>query len=99
MHQPKKSNRTPLHSPEHPETEVPSTKSQGETVIRRLTLLFLTVVASLSGATLASHAQSQSLLTRHTREVTLNGQAPLVGHLPATQSMRIVLVLPHRNQA
>jgi subtilase family serine protease len=39
------------------------------------------------------------LLTRHVREATLNGQAPLVGHLPATQSMRLVLVLPHRNQA
>jgi subtilase family serine protease len=39
------------------------------------------------------------LLTRHVREVTLNGQAPLVGRLPATQSMRLVLVLPHRNEA
>ena len=33
------------------------------------------------------------------REVVLNGQAKSVGRLPATQSMRLVLVLPHRNQA
>jgi subtilase family serine protease len=39
------------------------------------------------------------LLTRHTREVTVNGQAPLVGHLPETQVMRLVLTLPLRNQA
>ena len=39
------------------------------------------------------------LLTRHVREVTLNGQAPFVGRLPATQSMRIDIVLPVRDQA
>ena len=46
-----------------------------------------------------AQAQSQSLLTRHVREVVLNGEAQPVGRLPATQSMRLVLVLPHRNQA
>jgi subtilase family serine protease len=39
------------------------------------------------------------LVTRHVREVALNGQAQLVGHLPATQPMRLVLVLPLRYQA
>jgi subtilase family serine protease len=67
-------------------------------VIRRLSVSLLTIVAMMSGATIVSQAQPQSLLTRHVREVTRNGQAPLVGHLPATQSMRLVLVLPHRNQ-
>ena len=43
--------------------------------------------------------QSQSLLTRHTREVTGNGQAPSVGRLPATQIMQLDLVLPLRDQA
>jgi subtilase family serine protease len=38
-------------------------------------------------------------LTAHVREVTLSGQAQFVGNLPATQSMRLVLVLPLRNQA
>ncbi|MGA2019710.1 MAG: S53 family serine peptidase [Candidatus Sulfotelmatobacter sp.] len=67
-------------------------------MIRRLNVFLLTIVAIVSGATIVSQAQ-QSLLTRHVREVVRNGQAPLVGHLPATQSMRIVLVLPHRDQA
>jgi kumamolisin len=58
----------------------------------------LTVVAIVSGAAIVSQAQ-QSLLTRHVRDAVLSKQAPLVGHLPATQSMRLVLVLPHRNQA
>jgi subtilase family serine protease len=68
-------------------------------VIQRLSVFFLAIVAMLSSAAIVSQAQPQSLLTRHTRDVVVNGQAPLVGHLPAAQSMRLVLVLPHRNQA
>jgi len=44
-------------------------------------------------------ALAQSPMTRHVREVTLNGQAQSMGRLPAKQSMRLVLVLPLRNQA
>jgi hypothetical protein len=43
-------------------------------------------------------AQSLPLMTRHTREATLNGEAQLVGRLPAAETMRLVLVLPLRNQ-
>jgi subtilase family serine protease len=46
-----------------------------------------------------AQAQPQSLLTRHVREVILNGQAPSVGRLPANQSMRIDIVLAVRDQA
>jgi beta-lactam-binding protein with PASTA domain/N-acetylneuraminic acid mutarotase len=53
----------------------------------------------MPGAVIVSQAQQQPLLTRHVPEVTLNGQARLAGRLPAEQSMRLVLVLPHRNQA
>jgi subtilase family serine protease len=60
-------------------------------------LAALLVVACLCGATFAQ--DSLPLLTHHVREVTRNGQAPLVGHLPSTQSMRLVFVLPLRNQA
>ena len=67
-------------------------------MMRRLSTL-LTVVALVSVANVVSHAQSLPLLTRHVREVTTNGQARSVGRLPATQSMRLVLVLPLRNQA
>src|ERR1700677_2224918 len=59
----------------------------------------LLVSALVSGAVVVSPAQQQPLLTRHVRDVTLNGQAPLVGRLPAAQSMRLTLVLPHRNEA
>jgi kumamolisin len=38
------------------------------------------------------------LLTRHVRDVVLNGQAQSVGHLPANQTMRLELVLGLRHQ-
>jgi subtilase family serine protease len=56
------------------------------------------MVAMVLGVNVVCQAEPQSLLTRHVREVTLNGQAPSVGRLPSTQSMRLVLVLPLRNQ-
>jgi len=56
----------------------------------------LTVVAIVSALNIVSQAQ-QSLQTRHVREEVRSGVAPMVGHLPATQSMRLVMVLPHRN--
>jgi subtilase family serine protease len=68
-------------------------------VTRRLSEFLLALVAILLGVTITSQAQPLSLMTRHVRQATLNGYAPLVGRLPATQSMRLVLVLPHRNQA
>ncbi|HEY6290281.1 MAG TPA: S53 family peptidase [Terriglobia bacterium] len=43
-------------------------------------------------------AQPQPPLTRHVREVTLNGEAQSVGRLPAQQSMRIDIVLALRDQ-
>jgi kumamolisin len=43
--------------------------------------------------------RAQSLMTRHVREVTLNGQAQPIGRLPATQIMQLDLVLPLRDQA
>ena len=58
----------------------------------------LTVVATVLAVSIVCQAQSQTLLTRHVREAVLNGEAQWVGHLPATQSMRLVLVLPHRHQ-
>jgi kumamolisin len=67
-------------------------------VIRKLSVFFLAIIAIVSGASLVSQAQPQSLLTHHIPEAALNGHAPLLGRLPATQSMRLVLVLPHRNQ-
>ena len=49
----------------------------------------------------ASPARGQgfTLMTRHVREVTLNGEARLMAKLPAGQTMRLVMTLPLRNQA
>ena len=65
---------------------------------RRLgTSLFLMIMLLLFAS--VCHAESPSLMTRHVRDVVRDGQAPLVGRLPATQTMRLALVLPLRNQA
>ena len=68
-------------------------------MIRRLGPSLLTIVALVSLTHISSYAQSPALLTHHVREVVANGQAPLVGHLPATQAMRLVVALPLRNQS
>jgi subtilase family serine protease len=44
-------------------------------------------------------SRAETLMTRHVREVTQNGRATLVGHLPATQIMQLDVVLPVRDQA
>jgi kumamolisin len=66
-------------------------------MIRRIGLLLLTLVAILSVVTMNSKAQS--VLTRHVREVTRNGNAKPVGRLPKTQVLQLNLVLPLRDQA
>ncbi|MGA8622299.1 MAG: S53 family serine peptidase [Candidatus Sulfotelmatobacter sp.] len=68
-------------------------------MIRKSSISLLTIIALVSLASIVSYAQSQPLLTRHAREVSLSGLAPAVGRLPGIQSMRLVLVLPLRNQA
>jgi subtilase family serine protease len=68
-------------------------------MIRRLGTSLLASVALASVVNIVCHAQTLPLLTRHVRDVTLNGQARSVGRLPATQTMRLVLVLPLRNRA
>jgi len=65
---------------------------------RKLSVLFtigtITPILSVVG-----RAQSLPPLTRHVHEAVRNGTAKPLGRLPAEQSMRIVFVLPHRNQA
>jgi len=68
-------------------------------MIRRFCTSLLTVGALVLLAAFTSQAELRPMLTHHVREVTRNGQARLVGHLPANQSMRLVMVLPLRNQA
>ena len=46
-----------------------------------------------------TQAQAQSLLTRHVRQAVISGQAKFLNRLPATQSLRIDIVLPLRDPA
>jgi kumamolisin len=46
-----------------------------------------------------AHAQGPLPLTKHVRDAVAKLQAGLVGRLPATQSLRLAIALPLRNQA
>jgi subtilase family serine protease len=59
----------------------------------------ITVLAIVFLASTLAQAEPQSLLTRHVRDVVANGQAPLVGQLPATQSIHFDMVLALRDRA
>ena len=66
---------------------------------RKLSTFLLAIFALVSCASVVSQAQTQSLLTKHVFEEVSTGKVASLGHLPATQSLRLVLVLPHSNQA
>jgi subtilase family serine protease len=59
----------------------------------------ITLLAIVFLAHTLAQAEPQPLLTRHVRDVVANGQAPLVGKLPATQTLRFDIVLPLRDRA
>ncbi|MGA2369484.1 MAG: protease pro-enzyme activation domain-containing protein [Candidatus Korobacteraceae bacterium] len=64
---------------------------------QRLWVLLLSIAAFVSAGVMEGRAQT--LMTRQVREVTLNGQAKVLGHLPATQTLQLDVVLPLRDQA
>jgi subtilase family serine protease len=64
----------------------------GAAIAASITLLFSV------GATTAS-AQSQALLTRHTRDAVSQGQVAFVQHLNPAQTLHLVIGLPLRNRA
>ncbi len=67
-------------------------------MIRKLGIFLFTMVAMVFGASIVCQAQPQSLLTRHVREVTVNGEAKSIGRLPATKSLRVDIVLSLRDK-
>ncbi len=67
-------------------------------MLRRFSISVLAIVAVMSIAASIAHAQSPTL-TRHVREEVASGRAALVGHLPATQTLRFDMVLPLRDRA
>lgn len=64
---------------------------------RRICLL-LSIVSFVSAAGVLP-GRGQTLMTNHVREATINGQARLVGRLPADQTIQLDIVLPLRDQA
>ena len=60
------------------------------------TITILAIVVLANGL---SQAEPAPLLTRHVRDVVVNGQAPLVGQLPAKQVMHFDVVLAPRDRA
>ncbi|MGB0049591.1 MAG: protease pro-enzyme activation domain-containing protein, partial [Terriglobales bacterium] len=67
-------------------------------MIRKLSVSLLMLLAMLLAMNLVCQAASQTLLTRHVREAVLNGEAKLVGQLPANQTMHFDVVLALRHQ-
>jgi subtilase family serine protease len=65
-----------------------------------LNSLLRTSLLGFAAAAFAASAvsQNQPLLTRHVRQITTTGEAKPLGQLPATQTLRLTLTLPLRNQ-
>jgi hypothetical protein len=75
-----------------------SLHSRGKIMNRKLRTSLVTIAALVPVMNIVCQAASPAPATRHVRDVVANGQAKSVGRLPATEPMRLVLVLPHRNQ-
>src|SRR5271154_604928 len=71
-------------------------KSYGVAALRGLSAVLCSAVLLF---VMEAPAQAQSLLTRHVRPAVTTGQAQFLNRLPATQSLRIDIVLPLRDQA
>lgn len=61
----------------------------------KLCLIVLSIASFISAGAVPSHAGT--MMTHHVREVTVNGQAKLLGSLPGNQVMRLDVVLPLRD--
>jgi kumamolisin len=64
---------------------------------RTLYLSLMVALALFAG--LAVVAQSETFMTRHTRDAVLSGQAAVVGHMPSQQMMQVDVVLPLSDRA
>ena len=67
-------------------------------MIRRISTFVVAVIIMVLAVSAVSLAQLEPLLTRHVRDVVVNGQVQSVGHLPETQTMRLEIVLGLRHQ-
>jgi subtilase family serine protease len=71
--------------------------SRGSAALACAAVLLLSWCALCAASPLA--AQARPLQTRHVREAVENGQAALLGRLPATRILRLGIALPLRNEA
>jgi subtilase family serine protease len=67
-------------------------------MIRRVSVFLLALVAIVTAVNLVCQAESQSLLKPNVQQAVLNGEAKLVGRLPATQTIHFDIVLALRHQ-
>jgi subtilase family serine protease len=68
-------------------------------MIRKLGKLLLTIVALVPVVNTVCQAQSLPCLTRHVRDVVLNGQAKPIAQLASNQTMTLDVVLALSDQA
>jgi subtilase family serine protease len=66
-------------------------------MIQRLSIFLLTLAAMVTGANLVCQAAPLPLMTRHTRDAVISSEAKSVGHLPATQTMHLNIMLALRH--
>ncbi len=64
---------------------------------RSVSVFLLTAVAIVLIVSITGQAQSNSLLTRHTRDAVVTGEAQSLGRLPATQTMNFSITLSLRH--
>ncbi|MGA9526892.1 MAG: protease pro-enzyme activation domain-containing protein [Terriglobales bacterium] len=68
-------------------------------MIRSLIGTLFMAAAALCGMSEAGHAQPLPTKTRHVREAVVNGRAAMIERLPASQTLRLDIVLALRNPA
>ena len=61
---------------------------------RRIRVFMLSIALTVS---VAVAAQGENVMTRHARQAVLNGEAKVAGHLPASQTLQLDVVLPVRD--
>jgi kumamolisin len=88
-----------VRQPNVPHLKIEEDKNMKTIPSPLLARIALVCAAVLLLFTIPSQAQPQQLLTRHVRDAVANGQAQLIGQLPATQTLRFDIVLPLRDRA
>ncbi len=67
--------------------------------IRASLQLFIALAASLLFFVSMAQAEQRLTMSSHVHQEVINGQAPLVGHLPSTQRLSLAISLPLRDEA